>query len=401
MYAGKKILLGVSGGIAAYKACELVRHFVKQGAEVRVMMTRSACEFVTPLTFETLTKQRVTTETFPAYDSSISGTHHIDIARWPDIFLIVPATANVIGKIAGGIADDILTTVVMACPAPILLAPAMNDQMWASPIVQRNVKELRDHRMVIVDPEFGYLAEGYEGTGRLAELSSICWNVDRMLFRSEELSGKRVLVTAGPTHEALDPVRYITNASSGRMGFAVARQAVLMGAQVTLISGPTSLTEPFDVTCHHVTTAEEMAAMTEKYFPEHDVLIMTAAVADFMPSSPVTHKIKKSGNSLRLDLKPTTDILGALGKKKGKRIVVGFALETEKEIEHARKKLVEKNLDFIVVNNPRREGAGFNTDTNIVSFVERKKVTDFPLLPKDDVARQLLERTAVLLMENG
>jgi phosphopantothenoylcysteine decarboxylase/phosphopantothenate--cysteine ligase len=401
MYAGKKILLGVSGGIAAYKACELVRHFIKQGAEVRVIMTRSACEFVTPLTFETLSQQHVTTETFPAYDASISGTHHIEIARWPDIFLIAPATANVIGKIANGIADDILSTVAMACPAPILVAPAMNDQMWASPFVQRNVKELKSNKIEIIDPEFGYLAEGYDGSGRLAELSKICWRVDRILFRSEELSGKRVLVTAGPTHEALDPVRYITNASSGRMGFAVARQAVLMGAHVTLISGPTSLPEPFDVTCHHVTTAQEMAAMTEKQFPEHDVLVMTAAVADFMPSSAAVHKIKKSGNSLRLDLKPTVDILGSLGGKKGNRIVVGFALETEKEIEHARQKLVEKNLDFIVVNNPRREGAGFHTDTNIVSFVERKKVTDLPLLPKDDVARQILERAAVMLMENG
>ncbi len=398
MYTDKKILLGVSGGIAAYKACECVRYFVKNGAEVRVIMTRSAGAFVSPLTFETLSGHRVTTEIFPDQDPSLSGTHHIEIARWPDLFLIVPATGNIIGKIANGIADDILSTVAMACPAPLVLAPAMNDQMWANPFVQENVKRLKSNRVTFVDPDFGFLAEGYDGTGRLADLSKIYWNVDRILFRSEELTGKRVLVTAGPTHEALDPVRYITNASSGKMGFAVARQAVLMGADVTLITGPTSLADPFDVECHRVQTASEMAVLTESHFKNHDLLVMTAAVADFAPDKTAPHKIKKKSDTLRLDLKPTRDILASLGKKKAGQIVVGFALETEKEIEHARKKLVAKNLDFVVVNNPRREGSGFHTDTNIVSLVEKKKITDFPLMSKDAVARRILQHAAAMVL---
>jgi len=401
MVTDKKILLGVSGGIAAYKACECVRHFVKNGADVRVVMTRSACSFVSPLTFETLSRNHVTTEMFPENDASISGTHHIETARWPDLFLIAPATANVIGKIANGLADDALSTVAMACPAPLLVAPAMNDQMWASPFVQQNVDKLKSHGIAFVDPDFGFLAEGYDGTGRLADLPKIYWNVDRILFRSKELAGKRVLVTAGPTHEALDPVRYITNASSGKMGFSVARQAVLMGAQVTLITGPTPLADPYDITCHRIQTANEMADLTEQHFENHDLLVMAAAVADFAPAEAATQKIKKNGDTPRLDLQPTRDILGSLGKKKEHQFIVGFALETEKEIEHARKKLLDKNLDFIVVNNPRQDGAGFNTDTNIVSFVERGKVTDLPLLSKDDVARRILQHAAALITSHG
>lgn len=396
MISDKKILLGVCGGIAAYKSCEVVRQLVKEGAEVRVVMTRAATEFITPLTMETLSRHHVTTGTFPSQDPSITGTHHIEIARWPDLMLIAPATANVLGKIANGIADDALSTIAMACPRPILVAPAMNDQMWNSPFVRRNLDVLRSNGIQFVDPEFGHLAEGYEGMGRLAEPARIVWAAEKIVCGSEELRAKKVLVTAGPTQEAIDPVRYLTNASSGKMGFAVAREASLMGAEVTLVSGPVRLDEPYDVAYHRVRSAAEMHDAVHRLFPEHDMLIMTAAVADFRPENVSPHKIKKSTADLSLDLTPTVDILASLEKRQN-QVVIGFALETSQEMENARHKLTSKNLDFVVLNNPLKEGAGFDGETNIVTIVEGGRVTELPLMPKTRVARQILERAAALL----
>lgn len=398
-FTGKKILIGMTGGIACYKIGELVRHLIKQGAEVRVIMTRHATEFVSPLTMETLSRHKVTTETFPTYDSSqpeMTGTHHIDIANWPDVFLIAPSGANTVGKIANGIADDILSTVVIACPKPIVLALAMNDKMFLNPIVQRNIHALREFHYTIIEPETGFLAEGYEGVGRLAELDRIIWSVEKMLFGSDVLKNRKILVTAGPTHESIDPVRFLTNHSSGKMGYAIAREAVLQGAAVTLISGPTHLAPPRDVHMIQTISAEDMAQAVDQNVADQDIIIMTAAVADFTPSKKENQKIKKS-DELILQLKKTQDILSTITQKKGNKIVVGFALETENDIPHAQKKLKEKNLDLIVLNNPNVSGAGFNTDTNVVTLIDKNNVEKLPLMSKEGVAKILLEKITKLL----
>lgn len=398
-YAGKKILIGMTGGIACYKICELVRSLKRNGADVRVIMTHHAKEFISPLTLETLSGHKVTTETFPADDSpqtEMTGTHHIDIANWPDIFLIAPAGGNIVGKIANGIADEILSTVVMACPKPILLALAMNDKMYLNPIVQKNIQTLREFNYGIIDPATGFLAEGYEGVGRLADIEVILWKVEKILFGNSSLVNKKILVTAGPTHESLDPVRFLTNHSSGRMGYAVAKEAALQGAGVTLISGPTHLPAPQDVRLVSTTSAEDMARAVDHNISDHDVLIMTAAVADFTPCSQEDQKIKKSEEWV-LKLKKTTDILSGVANKKGNKIVVGFALETENEIQNAQKKLKAKNLDFIVLNNPKDSGAGFNTETNKVTIIDPNHVENLPLISKEDVAKIILNRIKKIL----
>ncbi|KAB2880700.1 bifunctional phosphopantothenoylcysteine decarboxylase/phosphopantothenate--cysteine ligase CoaBC [bacterium] len=398
-YAGKKILIGMTGGIACYKMCELVRSLKKNGAEVRVIMTRHATEFISPLTLETLSGYKVTTETFPPYDSAhteMTGTHHIDIANWPDIFLIAPAGGNMVGKIANGIADEILSTVVMACPKPILLALAMNDKMYLNPIVQKNIQTLREFNYGIIDPETGFLAEGYEGVGRLADIEKIIWKVEKALFGNNSLINKKILVTAGPTHESLDPVRFLTNHSSGRMGYAVAKEAVLQGAGVTLISGPTHLPPPQDVRLVTATSAEDMARAVDDNISDHDVLIMAAAVADFTPYNQEDQKIKKSEEWI-LKLKKTTDILSGVASKKGNKIVVGFALETENEIQNAQMKLKSKNLNFIVLNNPKDIGAGFNTKTNKITIIDQNHIEKLPLMTKEDVAKIILNRIIKIL----
>jgi phosphopantothenoylcysteine decarboxylase/phosphopantothenate--cysteine ligase len=395
-YSGKKILVGITGGIAAYKACELIRHFVKHGAEVRAVMTQHAAEFVTPLTIETLSNNKVVTEIFPhgGTDQNMSRTHHIEIANWPDVFLIVPASANIVGKIAGGLADEIVSTVVMACPKPVLLALAMNDKMYLNPIVQKNIHSLKSYGYHIIEPETGFLAEGYEGVGRLAELDTIIWSVEKQLIGDTSLKGRKILVTAGPTHEALDPVRILTNHSSGKMGYALARQAALMGADVTLISGPTHLDNPPDMNVISVTSADEMAEAVRGQFPKNDTVIMAAAVADFKPLRKESKKIKKSksGGTVNIECVPTVDILSAAAQTKKNQIVVGFALETDHDVANARKKLKEKRLDLIVLNNPHEDGAGFNTDTNVVTLIDHNGLEKLPLMSKDDAARKILEK---------
>lgn len=384
----------MTGGIACYKICELVRHFVKSGASVRIIMTQNASQFVSPLTLETLSKQKVTTNTFPSYDSStpeMTGTHHIDLANWPDVFLIAPAGGNIIGKIANGIADDILSTVVMACSKPVLLALAMNDKMYLNPIVQKNIRSLRELHYGIIDPEEGFLAEGYEGLGRLAELNRIIWNVEKTLFGSSDFKNRKILVTAGPTREEIDPVRYLTNHSSGKMGYAIAKEAALRGAHVTLISGPAYLPVPEGVNFVPVVSAEDMAHGVEKHFSDHDVVIMAAAVSDFTPAIRESQKVKKSDEWI-LKMKKTKDIVSGIALNKGNKVVIGFALETEDEIQNAKKKLSDKNLDFIVLNNPNNSGAGFNTDTNLVTIIDHNKTKNLPLMSKEDVAKHILEQ---------
>lgn len=398
-YSGKKILVGMTGGIACYKVCELVRHFIKNGAEIRVIMTRHATKFVSPLTLETLSQNKVSTEIFPVCDSTqkdMTGTHHIDLANWPDVFLVAPAGGNMIGKIANGIADEILSTVVMACPKPILLALAMNDHMYLNPIVQKNIRTLREFNYGIIDPETGFLAEGYEGVGRLAELDRIIWRVEKQLFGGTALKNKKVLVTAGPTHEALDPVRILSNHSSGKMGYAIAKEAVLQGAEVTLISGPTHLPPPEEVQTVTVISAEDMAQAVDLNLQNQDIVIMAAAVADFTPSEKSDQKIKKSDGWV-VQLKKTKDILAGISQNKGTRIVVGFALETENETVNAQKKLKDKKLDFIVLNNPNEKGSGFNTDTNAVTIIDEKNTQKLPLMSKEGVAKNIIKKIQALL----
>ncbi len=390
MLKGKKIILGVTGGIAAYKAAELVRELVRSGAEVFVVMTRSAQAFITPLTFQTLSGNRVTTELFSLTEESEIG--HISLADRADLLVIAPATANIIGKIAGGIADDMLTTIVMATKAPVLLAPAMNVHMWENPICQENIQKLRGRGFHFIDPEAGELACGYEGKGRLAEIPAIVEEI-RSILSPKDLSGESLLVTAGPTEEPIDPVRFLSNRSSGRMGFAVARAARLRGAQVILVSGPSALAVPSGVKFIPVRTAAEMREAVLGSLPEVSVLVMAAAVSDYRPKGTSPEKIKKSQAELTLPLELNPDILREAGQRKERRLLIGFAAETESLLANARKKLAEKNLDLIVANDVSLPGAGFSVDTNIVKLIDRSgKIEELPLMSKEDLADRVLDR---------
>ncbi|MCX5895117.1 MAG: bifunctional phosphopantothenoylcysteine decarboxylase/phosphopantothenate--cysteine ligase CoaBC, partial [Proteobacteria bacterium] len=340
MIKDKQVVLGITGGIAAYKAAEIVRQIVKGGGQVHVIMTRSAQEFIAPLTLHTLSGNPVTTELFQLYQEREIG--HIALAQRAQILVIAPATANIIGKIAHGIADDILSTVVMATKAPVLMAPAMNEAMGENPIVQDNIRSLKKRGYHFIDPGWGDLACGAQGTGRMAEIEDI---IDEMaaLLTPRDFRGQKVLVTAGPTREMLDPVRFISNPSSGKMGFAVARALRQRGAQVTLISGPTALTPPRMVNVIPVQTAEEMRSAVQKHFAETDIVIKAAAVADYRPKKMSPEKIKKSAASLSLEMEKTRDILGELGMKKGQKLLIGFAAETRNVNAFALEKLQKKN----------------------------------------------------------
>lgn len=400
-YHQKKILIGITGGIGAYKIGDVIRYFVRKGAEVRTIMTEHATAFITPLTIETLSGNKVITHIFPHQDvwnPSTGGTHHIDIAQWPDLFLIAPATANIIGKITHGIADDALSTIVMATTAPVAIAPAMNDKMYLNAAVQSNLEVLRQRGYTIIEPDSGYLACGYASIGRLAELEKIVWHADKILLGSERLRGRRLLITAGPTQEPIDPVRYISNHSSGKMGYALARQASLMGAEVTLISGPVALKDPYPVQVHWVNTAAEMAEAVLEAFPRQDALIMAAAVADYTPQQKADGKLKKEtlGDHPSLTLTKTIDILAECAKRKTHQILIGFALETDQPLENARKKMAHKKLDAIVLNNPNTPGAGFQTDTNVITYLTPQSEESFPLMSKEEAAAVILEKLALL-----
>jgi phosphopantothenoylcysteine decarboxylase/phosphopantothenate--cysteine ligase len=394
MLKNKKIVLGVTGGIAAYKAAELVRELVRGGAEVFVVMTRSAQAFVTPLTFQTLSGNKVATDLFSLVEESEIG--HISLADRADILVIAPATANVIGKIAGGIADDLLTTVVMATKAPVLLAPAMNVHMWENPLCQENIQKLRARGYHFVEPEAGELACGYEGKGRLPEIPAIAEEI-RALLSPQDLRGETLLVTAGPTEEPLDPVRFLSNRSSGKMGFAVARAARRRGGKVILVSGPTALAAPSGMKFIPVRTAVQMREAVLENLPAASVLVMAAAVSDFRPKGFSPEKIKKSGAQTNLSLELNPDILSEAGQRKGKRLIVGFAAETGSLLANAQRKLAEKNLDLIVANDVSLPGAGFAVDTNIVKVIDRSgKVEELPLMDKEELADRLLDRILFL-----
>ena len=394
MLKGKKIVLGVTGGIAAYKAAELVRELVRSGAEVFVVMTRSAQEFITPLTLQTLSGNKVATELFSLLEESEIG--HISLADRADILVIAPATANIIGKIAGGIADDLLSTVVMATQAPVLLAPAMNVHMWENSITQENIQKLRARGYHFIDPEAGELACGYEGKGRLAEIPAIVEEVQTLLS-PKDYSGETILVTAGPTEEPIDPVRFLSNRSSGKMGFAVSRAARRRGAQVTLVSGPTALTPPAHLRFIPVRTAAQMREAVLENLQAASIVVMAAAVSDFRPQGTREEKIKKSKANLNLPLELNPDILYEAGQKKGTRLLIGFAAETHDLLQNARQKLAEKNLDLIVANDVSLPGAGFAADTNIVKLIDRRgNIEELPLMGKEEVADLILDRLVKL-----
>ena len=394
MLKGKKIVLGVTGGIAAYKAAELVRELVRSGAEVFVVMTRSAQEFITPLTLQTLSGNKVATDLFSLLEESEIG--HISLADRADILVIAPATANIIGKIAGGIADDMLSTVVMATQAPVLLAPAMNVHMWENSVTQENIQKLRARGYHFIDPEAGELACGYEGKGRLAEIPAIVEEVQTLLS-PKDYSGETLLVTAGPTEEPIDPVRFLSNRSSGKMGFAVSRAARRRGAQVTLVSGPTALTPPPHLRFIPVRTAAQMREAVLENLQAASIVVMAAAVSDFRPQGTREEKIKKSKANLNLPLELNPDILYEAGQKKGTRLLIGFAAETHDLLQNAQQKLAEKNLDLIVANDVSLPGAGFAVDTNIVKLIDRRgNIEELPLMGKEEVADLVLDRVVKL-----
>ncbi len=387
----RNIILGVTGGIAAYKACELTRLFVKdENYSVNVIMTKNATEFVSPLTFSTLSQNPVSTDMFENRDTE--KIQHIDLADEADLVVVAPATANIIGKVSGGIADDLLSTVIMATKAPVLFCPAMNVNMYENPIVRQNIEKLKTLGYLFVDPAEGLLACGWEGKGRMADPSDI-YSVASDILSEKDLSGMRVLVTAGPTREMIDPVRYISNRSSGKMGYAIAERAKRRGAEVILVSGPTHLKPPTNVETINIVSAEDMAESVKSHFNAADVVIKAAAVLDFAPKDPSAQKIKKNNSKDIIELKRTEDILKGLGKAKGKKILVGFAAETQDLVKNARKKLEEKNLDMIVANDVSKSGSGFETDTNKVRIIDANgDETSLPLLSKEEVADKILDR---------
>lgn len=396
MFKDKTIILGVCGGIAAYKSVELLRLLVKAGASVHVVMTRSACEFVTPLTFQTLSGHPVHLELFDLLTEMEIG--HISLADRADLFIVAPATANLAGKLASGIADDLLTTTLMATKAPVLLVPAMNVNMYENPIYQRNEEILRGAGYHLVEPDCGFLACGWEGKGKMPAPETI-FEYAAALLMPKDLSGETVLITAGPTREAIDPVRYITNHSSGKMGYAIARAAQQRGARVILVSGPVAIQAPVGVELVKVVSAGEMRQAVLSHFNEATVVIKAAAVADYRPAEVNAVKIKKEDSaSLNLPLVKNADILAEIGAKKGERLVVGFAAETSDLLENARKKLFGKCLDMIVANDVSEAGSGFDVETNRVRFLlPDGEVETLPLLDKFDVAQRLLDRVVRLL----
>ena len=396
MFKGKTVILGITGSIAAYKMANVASALVKKGCNVQVIMTRNATNFINPITFEELTKNKCLVDTFDRnFQYSVA---HISLAERADVFLVAPASANVIGKIANGIADDMLTTTIMASKCPNLISPAMNTKMLGNPIVQDNIRRLEQFGYKIIEPETGRLAEGMSGKGRLPKESTLLDFLELALSDRQDLRGKRVLVTAGPTQEAVDPVRYITNHSSGKMGYAVAKAAMLRGAEVTLVSGPVSLEPVPFVNTVKVISARDMFEAVTAEAENSDIIIKSAAVADFRPAKIAGHKIKKGNpQSSSIELEKTDDILKYLGEHKRQgQIICGFSMETENLTENSKKKLESKNLDMIVCNNLLEQGAGFQTDTNRVTIIDRESTTALELMSKAEVADKILDRIAQL-----
>ena len=391
MFRGKTILLGVTGSIAAYKIASLASALVKRHANVHVLMTRNAVNFINPITFETLTGNKCLVDTF---DRNFPiQVEHVALAKQADVVMIAPASANVIGKIAHGIADDMLTTTVLACRCRIFISPAMNTAMFENPIVQDNLKTLEHYGYEIIDPASGYLACGDTGAGKMPEPETLLQYLEREIALPKDMKGIRVLVTAGPTQESIDPVRYITNHSSGKMGYAIAKTAMLRGADVTLVSGRTAIDPPMFTRVIPVVTAKEMyeAVITEA--PSQDIIIKAAAVADYRPSSVSEDKVKKSDAELSIALERTDDILKYLGEhKKPGQFLCGFSMETRDMVSNSRAKLEKKNLDMIAANNVKVEGAGFQGDTNVLTLITKQEETSLPLMSKEEAASILLDK---------
>ena len=399
MLKGKKIVLGITGSIAAYKACLIIRALIKQGAEVQVVITPAGKEFITPITLSALTHKPVVSEFFSQRDGTWNS--HVDLGLWADAMLIAPATASTIGKMANGIADNMLITTYLSMKAPVFIAPAMDLDMYAHPSTQQNLKTLQGYGNHIIEPQSGFLASGLEGKGRMEEPERIVEFLDKALSQTEpqkDLAGKSILITAGPTYEKSDPVRFIGNYSSGKMGFALAAECARRGADVTLVAGPVSLSTPEGVNRIDVESCQEMYEASTKAFPKMDAAILCAAVADFRPETTADQKIKREKDDLVLRLQPTHDIAQQLGKlKTDNQVLVGFALETNDEEVNAKKKLAKKNLDFIVLNSTRNKGTTFRSDDNQISIISANGQKDFPKKPKTEVARDIVDELAALI----
>ena len=393
---GKNVVVGITGGISAYKSCELVRSLVRDGAEVRCAMTRNAERFITPLTLQTLSGNKVASNLFDLTSESEIG--HIKIADEADVVVVAPASASFIGKISSGIADSLLATVILATKAPVIICPAMNSNMYSNSIVQENMEKLRRHGFTIVEPGEGDLACGWTGRGRLAETDVIALEVQKAVT-PQDYAGENMLVSAGATREHIDPVRFISNPSTGKMGYSIARAGWLRGARATLVSGYSSLPDPYGVDVVRVTDCDQMYEKIHERFERANIVIKSAAVSDYSPCEKSEQKIKKSKKQLSIPLKKTRDILKSLGEDKKDRILVGFAAETENLINNSRKKLEEKNLDLVVANDVTAPQAGFGEDTNIAWLVDRERVEELPLMSKFELANKILDR--IKEIENG
>lgn len=390
MQKGKHILLGVTGGIAAYKIANLTSMLVKAGCDVKVIMTQNATNFIHPTVFETLTSHKCMIDTF---DRNFQfNVEHISLAKWADVFLVAPATANVIAKMAHGIADDMLTTTILAAPCPKLVAPAMNTNMYENPIVQDNLAQLKHYGFEIIEPACGYLACGDTGAGKLPSEQELFDSIERRIGYEKDLLGKRILVTAGPTQEAIDPVRYITNHSSGKMGYAIAKAAMLRGAEVTLVTGSTSIEPPRFVNVVPVVSAQNMFDAVTSRANDQDIIIKAAAVADYTPATFSDEKMKKSDSNVSIELNRTQDILAYLGEHRhNNQFLCGFSMETQNMLENSRKKLEKKKIDMIAANCLKEEGAGFQGDTNVLTLITKEEEIELPLMSKEAAAHQLLD----------
>ena len=384
----KTVVLGVTGSIAAYKIANLASSLVKKGANVHVIMTKNATNFINPITFETLTGNKCLVDTFDRnFEFSVE---HVSLAKQADIFMVAPASANVIGKIANGIADDMLTTTIMACKCHKVISPAMNTNMFENPIVQDNLEKLRNYGYEVIDPASGYLACGDTGAGKMPEPTVLESYIMKNIAMEKDMAGKKVLITAGPTMEAIDPVRFISNHSTGKMGYALAKIAMERGAEVTLVTGKTYIEKPDFVKIIDVKSAKEMFDAVDKEFDSQDIVIMSAAVADYRPKTVADEKIKKNDGKTAIELERTDDILGTMSKRKKNQFLCGFSMETEHMLENSKNKLKKKNLDMICANNLKVEGAGFGTDTNVVTLITENESRQLPIMSKEQVANEIL-----------
>ena len=384
----KTVVLGVTGSIAAYKIANLASSLVKKGANVHVIMTKNATNFINPITFETLTGNKCLVDTFDRnFEFSVE---HVSLAKQADIFMVAPASANVIGKIANGIADDMLTTTIMACKCHKVISPAMNTNMFENPIVQDNLEKLRNYGYEVIDPASGYLACGDTGAGKMPEPTVLESYIMKNIAMEKDMAGKKVLITAGPTMEAIDPVRFISNHSTGKMGYALAKIAMERGAEVTLVTGKTYIEKPDFVKIIDVKSANEMFDAVDKEFDSQDIVIMSAAVADYRPKTVADEKIKKNDGETAIELERTDDILGTMSRRKKNQFLCGFSMETEHMLENSKNKLKKKNLDMICANNLKVEGAGFGTDTNVVTLITENESRQLPIMSKEQVANEIL-----------